>query len=145
MAQRLRLETPSPTVFIIYIPMYMYEGLYDLSCVLSRLGAVGSRVQQCSAVQPGLLTAAAIPGSTGSEGRVLTLQNRGHRGFRPAPSKRGSGAHHGRMGKVPGDRARSAFLHDSHEQGGRYSIAERRLGLEALERFAEWSVLEQHR
>lgn len=62
------------------------------------LWAVGCRARAAgrSAAQPVLLTATAITGLTGSEGRVLALQNRGHRGFRLAPSRRDSSAHQAR-------------------------------------------------
>lgn len=110
-------------------------------CVLSPLGpralweaGCRARAAGSNAVQPGLLTTAAIPGLTGSEGRVLTLQNRGHRGSRLAPSMRGSGAHHGRPGKVPADRARSdPFLHYVHKQGGDMASLREALGFGGTE------------
>lgn len=74
----------------------MYEGLFDCICVSSllwncRLWAVGCRARAAGG-SAALLTATAITGLTGSEGRVLALQNRGHRGFRLAPSKQDSSA-----------------------------------------------------
>lgn len=88
-----------------------------------------ARVAGSNAVQPVLLTATATTGFTGSEGRVLALQNRGHRGFRLAPGRRGRGAHHGRPGKVPGDRARSdPSLHYTHKQGGDMASLREALG-----------------
>lgn len=96
-------------------------------------GAVGSGVQSPGgrqhAVPPVPLSAAAIAGLTGSEGHVLALQNRGHRGFRLAPSKQGRGAHQGRPGKVPGDQARSdPFLDYTRKQRGDMAALQEALG-----------------
>lgn len=121
MPQRLHLEIPLPWIYNIYPSACIYRVCVTVFvCPPSSgtAGAVGSGVQSQYTVPRVLLSAAATPGS-GSQGRVLALQNRGHQGFMLAPSKQGRGARQGRPGKVPGDRARSdPFLHYTHKQGG---------------------------